>query len=210
MTYLSYQSSNQSSAPGWGSWSSWKEKRGYPPQFGPPQGPPHGFPGWGPPHGPPNHPQIQQLYYISGNGPNGACQAITTSGQVVDVNCDIPLPALCTQSAQLSGINTTDTSARFQTSVTSGAATYTGYRDLVSFRFLGIQYGTHPQRFTYSSVYNNSGAVDALQFGAICRQIDAITNVNDGSEDCLHINIYTPYLPNPNDKSPKLKPVMFW
>lgn len=152
----------------------------------------------------------QQLYFVAGHGRKGACQAITTSAQIVSVSCNTVLPALCSQSAPLSGMNYSDTSARFQTQVSSGNAVYTGYRDKLSFRFLGIQYGTYPQRFTYSSAYAASGEVSALDFGAICRQKDAITNVNDGSEDCLHLNIYTPYLPGPEDKNPQLKPVMLW
>lgn len=214
LTYLAYQNgSNATSQPG--HWGPWKEKRGYPPQFGPPS---HGPPGgsWGPPgHGGPpggwgSPGAQQQQYFIASMGPGGACQAITPAGQVGTVNCNAVLPALCTQSAQLSGINNTDTSVGLQTEVTSGAATFVGYRDLLSFRFLGMRYGTYPKRFTYSSVYNATGTVSALQFGNICRQIDAITNVNDGDEDCLMANVYTPSLPNPQDKNPKLKPVMLW
>ena len=210
LAYLAYQAGATSQPAQWGPW---KTKRGYPPPVNSPHGgPPQGGP-WGPPHGPPHGPPFEpyeQLYYIAGSGAHGECQAITPNAQVVSVPCTVDLPALCTQTAPMSSINSTDTSSQYQTQVTSGSATYTGYRDALSFRFLGIKYGTYPERFTYSSVYNNTGDVSALEFGAICRQVDAITNVNDGSEDCLHINIYTPYLPDPADKAPALKPVMFW
>lgn len=47
--------------------------------------------------------------------------------------------------------------------------------------------------------------VSALDYGSICLQ------GNSGSEDCFFLNIWTPYLPNPNNtNSNNLKPVMFW
>jgi hypothetical protein len=210
LTYLAYEAGVQGGAAP-PHWRPWKEKRGGP---GGPGGPPGGPPHWGPPFGPggPHGPPVgaQQLYYIAGQGAHGECRAITPSGQVLSVACSASLPALCTQTAPASTINSSDTSAQYQTQVSAGDAVYTGYRDALSFRFLGIQYGAYPARFTYSSVYNATGDVSALEFGAICRQKDAITNVNDGSEDCLHLNIYTPSLPSPKDAAPKLKPVMFW
>jgi len=39
--------------------------------------------------------------------------------------------------------------------------------------------------------------------------IDVHADTQD-SEDCLHLNIYTPSLPASSTKNPKLKPVMFW
>lgn len=214
LTYLAYQAGSQAGGPP--SWGPWKEKRGGPPQSQPPHGgpgpkwPPVGGPPFGPggPHGPPVG--GQQLYYIAGQGAHGECRAIMPNGVVLSVACSASFPALCTQTAPASTMNSSDTSAQYQTQVSSGDAVYTGYRDTLSFRFLGIQYGTYPQRFTYSSVYNATGDVSALEFGAICRQKDAITGVNDGSEDCLHLNIYTPSLPSPKDTAPKLKPVMLW
>lgn len=152
----------------------------------------------------------EQLYFVDGTAGRGKCLAISTLGQTKAVSCRARLPALCSQSASLSGINDTDTSARFQTDVSSGEAIYTGYRDKVSFRFLGIKFAEYPERFTYSSPVKAKGDVSALEFGDICRQVDGLTGVNDGSEDCLHLNIYTPYLPKASSDNDKLKPVMFW
>jgi hypothetical protein len=166
-------------------------------------GPPHHGGGWGG-----NDWHHEQLYHTAGQSSRG-CQAITPAGKTITVGCNAQLPALCTQSAALSTINGTDTSARFQTSVTSGKAVYTGFRDKLTFRFLGIQFGSYPERFTYSHPISPSGDVSALEFGAICRQRDGITGIIDGSEDCLHLNIYTPFLPSSNS-STKLRPVMFW
>lgn len=76
----------------------------------------------------------------------------------------------------------------------------------MSFRFLGIRYAPEPKRFTYSTPYVGAGNnVSATSYGSQCIQSGA-----DGSEDCLFLNIWTPYLPA-GRKTPKtLKPVMFW
>ncbi|KAK5698576.1 hypothetical protein LTR17_023527 [Elasticomyces elasticus] len=188
LAYLGYQSGQQS---GSSHWRPTRGGRGYPPSH-------------------PWHSRHGGAYFTAGSGSNGACKAIASSGQTFDMSCNAVLPALCTQTAPLSSINYTDTSERVQTQIASGNAVYTGFRDKLSFRFLGIQYGTYPQRFTYSSALEQSGDVSALEFGDICRQVDGLTGVNDGSEDCLHLNIYTPYLPSPQTDKPQLKPVFFW
>ncbi len=66
-----------------------------------------------------------QMFYIHGRI-NGLCRAITPYGQIRGIDCGVPLPALCTQSAPLSSATSTDTTIRFQTQVTSGNAVYTG------------------------------------------------------------------------------------
>jgi carboxylesterase type B len=92
--------------------------------------------------------------------------------------------------------------------VPSSACSYfTRFRDRLSFRFLGIRYAPQPTRFTYSTPYKGSGGTaSALEYGSECVQ-----GSNTGSEDCLFLNIWTPYLPNPdNPQKAALKPVMFW
>lgn len=77
----------------------------------------------------------------------------------------------------------------------------------MSFRFLGIRYAPQPQRFGYPTLFKGSGeSVSALEYGSQCFQWGS------GSEDCLFLNIWTPYLPNPNKKTNKktLRPVAFW
>jgi hypothetical protein len=143
---------------------------------------------------------IDKLWVKSSS--NGVCNTITPSGQTGSVDCTTRLPALCTQNAALSFVNNTDT--KHQISVSSGDALYTGYRDKLSFRFLGIRYGSYPERFTYSSPVSPSGEISALQFGSVCRQRTALL----GSEDCLFLNIYTPFLPA--STGGKLKPVMLY
>lgn len=153
----------------------------------------------------------KQLYHVSGKGPHGSCKSIDpSSGHIQPVDCKTKLPALCTQSAPLSFVNNTDTSASKQTTVTSGKAIYTGWRDKLSFRFLGIKYGSFPQRFTYSSQTSLTGNVSALDFGPICASRDGRFGPVRGGEDCLFLNIYTPYLPTTEISKRSLRPVMLW
>jgi hypothetical protein len=148
--------------------------------------------------------QHGQSYFISGAGSRGSCQTIDTFGHRSSANCLSRLPALCTQSAELSSVNNADISLRFQSKVTTGKATYVGYRDRLSFRFRGIKFGTFPKRFTYSTPVSASGQILALDYGDYCLQRGA------GSEDCLYLNVYTPYLPASPSRASKLRPVMFW
>jgi hypothetical protein len=155
--------------------------------------------------------QKGQLYHVSGSGRHGSCMSIDSStGHGRPVACKTKLPALCTQSAPLSYVNNTDTSVSRQTQVTSGNALYTGWRDKLSFRFLGVKYGSFPQRFTDSSPSSLTGDVSALEFGSICASRNGRSGPVLGSEDCLFLNIYTPYLPTSIRNKSTLRPVMLW
>jgi hypothetical protein len=156
------------------------------------------------------HPR-EQHYYVAGSGSHTTCKSIDLpSGKQQSVDCNTKLPALCTQSAHLSYVNITDTSPERQTRVLSGKAVYTGWRDKLSFRFLGIQYGSFSQRFTDSSPTLPTGNIDALDFGARCTSRGSRTGPVQGAEDCLFLNIYTPFLPRSHKSKDKLRPVMFW
>jgi hypothetical protein len=153
----------------------------------------------------------EQHYYVSGSGSHEACNSINlSSGKLQSVACNTRLPALCTQSAPLSFVKNTDTSLYRQTQVLNGKAVYTGWRDKLSFRFLGIRYATFPQRFTDSSPTIPTGNIDALDFGARCASRGSRTGPVQGAEDCLFLNIYTPFLPKSHGSEAKLRPVMFW
>lgn len=82
--------------------------------------------------------------------------------------------------------------------------THRSFRDKETFNFRGIRYAQPFQRWEHSAVANTTGNIDALNFGSQCTQAG-----NVGSEDCLFLNIWTPYLPNGNPKEECLKPVMF-
>lgn len=49
------------------------------------------------------------------------------------------------------------------------------------------------------------GTRDALEFGPIAAQFDMLTEISDGSDDCLYLNVYTQ-----STETSILRPVMFW
>lgn len=152
-------------------------------------------------------------------------RVLSASGNLSTVEPGQELSVLCTQSAPFANSTSTDTSAGWQVSVQSNNEEHVGsvhtraiyyataanvcfsFRDRTSFRFYGVRYAPQPERFTYSVPYTGSNSsVSATTFGSECAQ------GTSGSEDCLFLNIWTPYLPSEDSKSDKsaLKPVMFW
>ncbi|KAG9234531.1 cholinesterase [Amylocarpus encephaloides] len=149
-----------------------------------------------------------QLYWIAPSG--ASVRAINGQGQILDssnVSSHSHLPALCTQSASLSDSATQDASSRWQVTVHSNNEYITGFRDRLSFRFLGIRYAPKPKRFTHSTAYRGTGQnVTATSYGSQC-----IQSPGGGSEDCHFLNIWTPFLPAHGGAPAKdLKPVMLW
>lgn len=69
---------------------------------------------------------------------------------------------------------------------------------------MGVRFAAEPERFTYSSVYEGTGTNDALEPAPEC-----LTLPNNGSTDCLFLNIWTISLPRPGAKQ-NLKPVMVY
>jgi hypothetical protein len=114
------------------------------------------------------------------------------------------LPVLCTQSSKASQpVNSTATKSNQITVVVAGNE-YLGYRNQKSFRFLGIRYADPPARFEYSQLYSKTGLiVNATTYGSECAQ------GTSGSEDCLFLNIQTPYIPKAGESS-DLRPVYFY
>ncbi|KAH9903573.1 Alpha/Beta hydrolase protein [Xylariomycetidae sp. FL2044] len=137
---------------------------------------------------------------------NLSARVIDIDGHVYVAKGNQSLPVLCSQSAPFSNETFQDTSARWQTSVFSNGEHITGFRDRLSFRFLGIRYASEPERFTYPTPYIGNGSeLPATAYGSACAQAG-----NVGSEDCLFLNIWTTYLPDPSSSAQRLKPVMFW
>ncbi|KAL4251067.1 AB hydrolase superfamily protein [Abortiporus biennis] len=131
------------------------------------------------------------------------CDVVDTSGHVsTSPTCFELLPALCTQSAPLLVMPSPDLTVN----VTSSSLTITGYRELRSFRFLGIPFANPPPRWTYPTPFTGSNKIDATQFGPPCIQ----TGSPSSSEDCLTLNVFTPFLPGGNVPQKQLRPVMFW
>ncbi|CAA7270608.1 unnamed protein product [Cyclocybe aegerita] len=140
---------------------------------------------------------------------DGGCQAIAVGGAVESVRCDSRLPAFCSQSAPYRRNTATDQSERFRVQVQSEKSTFVGTRDALSFRFVGIPYAAPFARFSYSTPYNASSPTtfNAVSYGSPCLQ------PTGGSEDCLFLNIQTPFLPAnvaQATRAKMLKPVLFW
>ncbi|KAI1265181.1 cholinesterase [Xylariaceae sp. FL1019] len=133
------------------------------------------------------------------------------SGRTIDIqgtshaeNTTREFPVLCTQTAPFSNTSFQDTSDRWHVTVGTNDEYITGFRDRLSFRFLGVRYAEQPRRFSYSTMRTgNESVVDATEYGEMCVQY------GQGSEDCLFLNIFTPYLPLSSGNQ-GLKPVMFW
>ncbi|KZT69948.1 carboxylesterase from carbohydrate esterase [Daedalea quercina L-15889] len=143
-----------------------------------------------------------QLYYVASSG--STCQAVDSQGAVSSVSCDAVLPALCSQSAAIGAAAEPTNSL----TVSASNLTITGYYDQASFRFEGIPYANPPERFTYSTMYSGNPTLNATAYGPECIQSGVPPPY--GSEDCLFLNIYTPYIPQDGTASTGLKPVMFW
>ncbi|KAH9922530.1 carboxylesterase from carbohydrate esterase [Fomitopsis serialis] len=143
-----------------------------------------------------------QLYWIQSTG--SSCEAVNSLGFVVPAPCALQLPALCSQSAQFGASPEPANSLTVQ----ANDLTITGYRDQLSFRFEGIPYADPPERFTYPTTWTGSKTLNATAFGSECVQ----SGVPNGSEDCLFLNVWTPYIPEDPSTAPssKLKPVFFW
>lgn len=143
-----------------------------------------------------------QAYHIAGGNVLVSQQA-QLSFQPSTQN-DSALPVLCTQSSRASEPPNSTSSGSNTIAVAAAGNVYVGYRNQKSFRFLGIRYANPPKRFQYSSLYNVTGhTVNASAYGSQCVQ------VGGGSEDCLFLNIQTPYIPKAGSNH-GLRPVMFW
>ena len=117
---------------------------------------------------------------------------------------NVQLPVLCTQSSSQNSASNAVASSSNQITVSSTGNTYVGYRNQKSFRFLGIRYADAPQRFVYSTLYSPKGqTINATAYGPECAQSGT------GSEDCLYLNIQTPYIPKAGSTE-HLRPVIFW
>lgn len=105
-----------------------------------------------------------------------------------------------------------NTSSTYQISQHVGKQTLTGFRDFHTFRFHGVRFAPEPKRFEFSTLYEGEDNVSALEYGHDCVQ-GFMGYLGTMNEDCLFMNIWTPYLPSsPSDATTKkkLKPVLFW
>jgi hypothetical protein len=144
-----------------------------------------------------------QLYYIS----NGVVAVAEGAGELSFQSFpfgDLKLPVLCTQSSNEDQPGNAVATPGNEISIPAGGNTYIGFRNQKSFRFLGIPYANPPQRFVYSTPYSpTEQTISATAYGSECAQGGA------GSENCLFLNIQTPYIPK-KASTQNLRPVMFW
>lgn len=148
-----------------------------------------------------------QRYYVqdavlSVNFALGGSLGFSTSREE---NAEEPLPVLCTQSSTQNGASNAVATSANSLRVPSAGNTYVGFRNQKSFRFVGIPYADPFERFEYSTVYSAIGrTINATKYGADCVQSGDASS----SEDCLFLNIQTPYLPRVGSTE-NLRPVMF-
>lgn len=127
--------------------------------------------------------------------------------------------ALCTQSEMAARINESVANRGNAVEVKSqdGRTVWMGYRNVKSFRFLGIPYSNDPKRWEYAKVRNSTTKqeiIDATHVGKTCAQFGVPSNVT--SEDCLFLNLWTPSLPGSNTTfasssgklGPRLRPIL--
>lgn len=144
--------------------------------------------------------KASQAYHIA----NGVVVATEQGKLSFEAAHSSLLPVLCTQSSNASQPGNSTATPSNEITVAAAGNEFVGYRNQKSFRFLGIRYANTPARFEYSQLSTQSGqTVNATVYGSECAQ------GTSGSEDCLFLNIQTPYIPKAGDTS-KLRPVYFY
>lgn len=151
--------------------------------------------------------QSGQQYYIEdavlsiNTSPEGTLGFSTFGSE----NGTSQLPVLCTQSSSQNGASNAQATASNRLTISSAGNTYVGFRNQKSFRFVGIPYADPFERFEYSTVYSATGqTINATAYGADCAQ----AYDSSSAEDCLFLNIQTPYIPKAGSCD-NLRPVMF-
>ncbi|KAK3645529.1 hypothetical protein LTR56_002970 [Elasticomyces elasticus] len=160
-----------------------------------------------------------QLMWVASDAPTSHhhwqqhCTAMDTSGVCHPINCKTDLPVLCSQSAPASNAyndtaeSVSDTSSQYQVALPVGNQVLVGYRDFYTFQFKGVRFAEEPERFTYSSTYTNATGTNS----ALAHEPECLQAPNNGSTDCLFLNLWTPSLPSSQQPSKQnLKPVMVY
>lgn len=146
---------------------------------------------------------------------SGTCTAyVYSTKKYVQMPCSNSYAALCTSTPGPFTTNNMAVQPKSKITLTANDYTLTGYRDGRSFRFLGIPFAAPPVgnlRFAAPAPYTGSKTLTTTSYGFACIQAPSAygsPNGDNTSEDCLTLNIYTPYLPN--GKGPANLPVGFW
>lgn len=132
--------------------------------------------------------------------------ALPSSSSPQQRQSHLRLQALCTQTGNVTSDARPSGPGAKELTVHSNGNSFIGIRNQKSFRFLGIPFADAPGRFEYSQLYSAKGqTIRATAYGSECMQ-----QYGGGSEDCLFLNIQTPYLPRQGSHDSNLRPVMFW
>ncbi|KAK2749394.1 hypothetical protein FQN57_006326 [Myotisia sp. PD_48] len=149
-------------------------------------------------------------YWVHGkNDERDLCRTINGKGIFEEIDCKLGRSALCTDTAPFTGPEGADNSQQYRTTVKTGDQRITGFRDKVSFRFQGVRYADKPERFTYPNMHQGNGTVQALDYSPSCYS-PLCAFMGNCSEDCLFLNIYTPFLPFDGKCKQKLRPVLLY
>ncbi|KAK3832697.1 MAG: Carboxylesterase family-domain-containing protein [Linnemannia elongata] len=160
-------------------------------------------------------------YWVNnGTGGGAKCTAFDrTTGRTLQLSCSIKLPALCTNSIARTQVGTSNDKSKQIKVRTPKAGTWQGYRDQNQFRFLGIPYAEppigklrfqKPKRLNPRKYGGNNRVNDATEYGFVCTQLPLGINLTSDqwdfflgakqSEDCLHLNVFTPSLKDGRSK----------
>jgi acetylcholinesterase len=152
--------------------------------------------------------------WIATNELGAYCSAFSLSHRkVVHKSCKEKLPTLCNSSPPPT--SDLDPTARNSTKLTVKSKDYTltGYRDARSFRFLGVPFANPPinnLRFAPPQAYTGHKKLDATAMKDSCIQaVSSFGTLGTGgiSEDCLYLNVYTPFIPAEVTNKTSLRPV---
>ncbi|PSR82762.1 Carboxylesterase family-domain-containing protein [Coniella lustricola] len=161
-----------------------------------------------------------QLFWVASSN---ATVAATSNGTLVQDQTG-NYPVICTNTAPIVDKVDTDYSVFPHVNISSNGTTFEGLRDHIAFRFAGIPFAAPPLdnlRFRPAEPWNATDYVDATAYSPACLQYGYFAgnsyNLNPwgNSEDCLYLNVYTPYLPaaaslvNATSNREPL-PVMLW